>query len=309
MPFMTYLPQRFNRSSLEVIGQANEIARTYAAAGYDLTLRQMYYQFVARDLIPNTHKEYKRLGAILNNARNAGLMDWNHMIDRTRQQVTVPSWSSPSSIIDTAARQFKRDLWTETGQQFRPQIWVEKDALEGVIARPATELRVPFLSCRGYVSQSQMWLRGREMALQIRSGYTPVVIHLGDHDPSGIDMTRDIQERLSLYSGDDIEVRRIALTMDQVRELDPPPNPTKMTDSRAEEYMTEYGDQSWELDALEPSYIDNIVRLAIAPLVDNIAWLDGLASERAERDRMQDVATRWDDINARWSDVEDVLDA
>jgi hypothetical protein len=309
MPMMAFVPQKFSRSSHEVIDRANEIARTYAAQGYDLTLRQMYYQFVARDIIPNEHKAYKRLGAILNNARNAGLMDWNHMVDRTRAQVDVPSWSSPSSIIDVAARQFKRDLWIETGQRYRPQIWVEKDALEGVISRPATQLRVPLLSCRGYVSQSQMWLRGQEMERQIDDGYTPVVIHLGDHDPSGIDMTRDIQERLSLYSGSPIDVRRIALTMDQVEELSPPPNPAKLSDSRAPDYVAEYGPDSWELDALEPSYIDRIVREAIDPLVDGDAWLVGLESEQAERDRMQQVAERWGDIDTQWDAVESVLDA
>lgn len=309
MPLIEYLSQKFNRSSHLVIEQANEIARTYAAQGYDLTLRQMYYQFVARDLIPNTHRDYKRLGAILNNARNAGLMDWNHMIDRTRQQVAPPAWESPSQIIRASAQQFQRDLWTETGQQFRPQIWVEKDALEGVIARPARELRVPFLSCRGYVSQSQMWLRGREMQRQMAAGLQPVVIHLGDHDPSGIDMSRDIQDRLSLYADAPVEVRRIALTMDQVDELQPPPNPAKLTDSRAEEYIALYGDSSWELDALEPSYIDNLVREAIAPLVDAQAWRDGLDSEADERERMQEVAARWTDLDRHWDDVEAVLDA
>lgn len=308
MPLMEFLPQKFNRSSLLVIDQANDIARTYAAQGYDLTLRQMYYQFVARDLIPNTHKEYKRLGAILNNARNAGLMDWNHMIDRTRQQVSPPAWDSPRQIIRASANQFQRDLWTETGQVTRPQIWVEKDALEGVIARPARELRVPFLSCRGYVSQSQMWARGQEMERQINAGYRPVVIHLGDHDPSGIDMTRDIQERLSLYAGTYIDVRRVALTMDQVEELQPPPNPAKLTDSRAEEYVLEYGTESWELDALEPSYIDNLIRESIAPLVDEDAWVEGLQGEAEERERMMQVATRWDDIDASWPAIENVLD-
>jgi len=308
MPLMEFLPQKFNRSSLLVIDQANDIARTYAAQGYDLTLRQMYYQFVARDLIPNTHKEYKRLGAILNNARNAGLMDWNHMIDRTRQQISPPAWDSPRQIIRASAQQFQRDLWTETGQVTRPQIWVEKDALEGVIARPARELRVPFLSCRGYVSQSQMWARGQEMERQIRAGYRPVVIHLGDHDPSGIDMTRDIQERLSLYAGTHIDVRRVALTMDQVDELNPPPNPAKLTDSRAEEYVLEYGTESWELDALEPSYIDNLIRESIAPLVDEDAWVEGLQGEAEERERMMQVATRWDDIDASWPAIENVLD-
>lgn len=308
MPRIAYESQRFSPSSLKVIEQANAIAETYAAQGYDLTLRQMYYQFVARDLIANNQREYKRLGAILNNARNNGLMDWHHMVDRTRGVVTPPSWASPSAIMETAAHQFKRDLWAETGQRYRPQIWVEKDALENVVSRPADALRVPYLSCRGYVSQSQMWLRGREIKRQISEGYRPIVIHLGDHDPSGIDMTRDIKARLTTYATTPVEVLRVALTMEQIEELSPPPNPAKLTDVRAEAYIAEYGDQSWELDALEPAYIDNLIRSVIAPLIDEDAWQDGIDREAAERDRMSTIAERWIDIEENWGRIESVLD-
>lgn len=77
-----------------------------------------------------------------------------------------------------------------------------------------------------------------------------VIIHLGDHDPSGIDMTRDIQERLQMF-GADVYVKRVALTMNQIGTYNPPPNPAKITDSRASKYIDEYSNESWELDALE----------------------------------------------------------
>jgi hypothetical protein len=309
MPKIAYAEQRFNGSSMEVIRQAVGIAETYAAQGYDLTLRQTYYQFVARDFIPNSQKEYKRLGSILNNARNAGYYDWLHMVDRTRNIVKATAWDSPSQIISASAQQFKRDLWVTTGQRFRPQVWVEKDALEGVIGRPCDELRVPYLSCRGYVSQSQMWQRGREIGRQISNGLHPVIIHLGDHDPSGIDMSRDIQERLSTYAGYRVDVRRVALTMDQVRELNPPPNPAKESDARFEGYRDLYGDESWELDALEPSYIDNLVREHVAEYVDAEQWQYGLDEEQEVRDQMGLVADRWDDLSNDWDQIVRVLDA
>lgn len=304
---IAYRFTNFRNDSLQMIAQANVIAETYQRQGYSLTLRQIYYQFVSRDLLPNNQKSYKRLGSVLNDARLGGLLDWSYMMDRTRGIIRATAWESPSQIIETAAQGFQRDLWEITDQQYRPQVWVEKDALENVIGRPCDELRVPYLSCRGYVSQSEMWLRGREIGKQFSRGLTPVIIHLGDHDPSGIDMSRDIEDRLSMFAGRPVEVKRIALNMDQVEQYDPPPNPAKFTDSRAEEYVRTYGYESWELDALEPSVLDALVRENLEPYIDSDAWAEGEAEDAAMRSRMGDVATRWDEISDRWSEIEEML--
>lgn len=304
---IAYQDTRFRADSLEIIANANAIAGEYQAQGYSLTLRQIYYQFVSRDLLSNNQKSYKRLGSILNDARLAGLFDWDHMMDRTRGIVRAPAWDSPEQIISTAANGFQRNLWEVTNQYYRPQVWVEKDALENVIARPCDELRVPYLSCRGYVSQSEMWARGREIGRQFRRNLHPVIIHLGDHDPSGIDMSRDIEDRLSMFAGRSVEVKRIALNMDQVQEYDPPPNPAKFTDSRAEDYVANYGYESWELDALEPSVLDDLVRTALAPYRDDDAWEQGELEDADARERMNDVASRWDEINNHWDEIQDLL--
>ena len=307
MPRIAYETRNFRGDSLAIVQQASQIASEYAPRGYSLTLRQLYYQFVSRALIVNTDKSYKRLGEILSNARNAGLFDWDLMIDRTRGIRTAPAWDSPEQIVNASAEQYQIDLWSRTDQSYRPQVWVEKDALIGVIARPADELRVPYLSCRGYVSQSEMGRRGREIGRQRRAGYTPVVIHLGDHDPSGIDMTRDITDRLATYSEGYVEVRRVALTMEQIEAYDPPPNPTKLTDARAEGYVERYGYESWELDALDPAVIDALVRDTVSEYVDQDAWDEGLDTERAQREQMGNVAGRWDEISDRWSEIEELL--
>lgn len=309
MPRIAYQATRFRDDSLEVIARANQIATTYESQGYSLTLRQIYYQFVSRDWISNDQRSYKRLGDILNNARLSGLFDWYHMMDRTRGVVKASSWNSPAEIIETAASGFQRDLWEVTSQHYRPQVWVEKDALENVIARPCDELRVPYLSCRGYVSQSEMWARGREIRQQMVRGLEPVIIHLGDHDPSGIDMSRDVENRLSLFAGAPVRVLRIALNMDQVEEYEPPPNPAKLSDSRAPEYVMQYGDDSWELDALEPSVLDALVRTNLEPFIDTDAWQEGAAEDEEQRERMGDVASRWNEISDRWDSIEALLDA
>jgi hypothetical protein len=144
--------------SAAIITQANQIAVDYAQQGYDLTLRQLYYQFVARDLLPNTQKSYDRLGQLVNRARLAGLMDWNYLVDRTRNIRSVSHWESPSDIVDTVSRQFRLDKWTT--QPTRVEVWVEKEALAGVVQRVADRNDVAWFSCRGYVSQSEMWSAG-----------------------------------------------------------------------------------------------------------------------------------------------------
>ena len=308
-PLIAYAEQNFRQESLDIIDRANAICREYRAAGYDLTLRQVYYQFVSRGHLPNSDRSYKRLGSIINDARLAGLIDWNYITDRTRYLRSATYWGSPSDVINASAEQFQRNLWDETGQAMRPEVWVEKDALVGIVGRVCDELRVPYLSCRGYVSQSEMWEAGQRMGQHIDAGLDPIVIHLGDHDPSGLDMTRDIRDRLSLFAGTDIEVQRIALNMDQITQYNPPPNPAKLTDSRGEGYVEKYGSSSWELDALEPTVLADLIRAAVAPLIDRQAWDAGAGEDAQQRLHMQAVADRWDDVSTRWDDVETFLDA
>ncbi len=133
MPKICYVEKRFNRSSKILIEHANKILAEYAQRGLVVTLRQLYYQFVSRDIIPNNQKEYKRLGSVVNDARLAGLIDWDYMQDRTRNLARLASWDSPDGIIRSAARSYHRNLWE--GQKNYVEVWIEKDALVGVIDR------------------------------------------------------------------------------------------------------------------------------------------------------------------------------
>lgn len=136
----------FRSSSLTIIEQADAILMEYQARGFVLTLRQLYYQFVSRDLLKNVQTEYKRLGKIINDARLAGKLDWSGIEDRDRA-VTKPNvWSSPESILQAVAQQYKEDPWKT--QPYRPEVWIEKNALVGVIEGVCTELRVPFFGCK-----------------------------------------------------------------------------------------------------------------------------------------------------------------
>lgn len=310
MPKIAYAGQKFQRKSLQVIARAEEICQRYDRMGLQLSLRQLYYQFVKNAWLPNTEQSYKRLGGLINDARLAGLIDWLHIEDRGRERVAYDSLrdDDASQLIAGVADQFMISRWAD--QQYRPEVWIEKDALSGVIEPVCGSLWVPHFACKGYVSQSAMWRAGRRLKRYAQDGFTPIVIHLGDHDPSGIDMTRDIEDRLRMFTyPQHVEVRRIALTMAQIEEVDPPPNPAKLTDSRAEEYIATYGNESWELDALDPEYIYRIIKEEIDPLIDQNLWAEAEARENEEKTAIREVTDRWDDLKERWSDVEALLDA
>lgn len=292
-----FVQKAFRRSSLTIIDQANTIIAEYQGAGFTLTLRQLYYQFVARDIIPNRQSEYKRLGSIINDARLAGLIDWNAIEDRTRNVRSHNSWSSPESIVSACARQYAEDLWDS--QDFRMEVWIEKDALIGVVEPICTEWRLPYYACRGYSSQSEQYAAGKRFASLNELGITPIVLHLGDHDPSGIDMTRDNADRLAMFARHGVEVRRLALNMNQIEEYGPPPNPAKETDSRFANYSAEYNtDESWELDALEPQVISELIRTEIDRDIDLEAWNAAYDASEQNRETLSAIADRWDAVQA-----------
>ncbi len=264
MPKMAYKNINFRAESLKLIELINGVINEYTSQGYDLTLRQVYYQIVARGYIPNNERSYKNVGNLINDARLAGLIDWNAIQDRTRYIRKKPHWNSPSHIMQTMEAMYAID--TRDDQPNYIEVWVEKDALIGIVQDISRKLDIPCFSCRGYVSASEMWVAAQRF-LDEEHRERRVILHLGDHDPSGKDMTRDIEERLALF-GADVEVRRIALNFDQIEEFSPPPNPTKLSDSRATSYIEEYGYSCWELDALEPKILTNLIKTEIDQLTD-----------------------------------------
>lgn len=287
MPKISYIEKNFSRSTLSIINQANEIIEEYQADGYDLTLRQIYYQFVSRDLIANKQSEYKRLGSIISDGRLAGLIDWNAIEDRTRNLKENSHWNNPGEIVSAAARGFRMDRWS--GQDYHVEVWIEKEALVGIIADICRELDVSYFACKGYVSQSEMW----NASERLESYENPVIIHLGDHDPSGIDMTRDIDDRQDLFVSECVKVRRIALNMDQVDEYNPPPNPAKLSDTRSNGYIQRYGNESWELDALEPRIMRNLIEKTVLEYRNEDKYQEVLDQENEYLEILKNIEENW----------------
>lgn len=333
--------ERWNPSgtSRDLVHHANRIIADFERQGYSLTLRQLYYQFVSKALIPNSDRSYKNLGGVIDRARKAGLIDWLAIEDRTRHVNTHGHVDGPEDVIRTTEYAFYQDLWLD--QPVRIEVWVEKEALADVIARPANRWNCAWFCCRGYVSQSEQWRAARRIHEHIQNGQRVIILHLGDHDPSGIDMTRDIRERITHfiavdengyapepddyasigdfwdeqfsemldrynlygpdgeYIGEPFEVRRIALNWDQIQQYNPPPNPAKLTDSRSTDYIDKFGSQSWELDALTPTVINDLIEAEIMAEIDADkfnAARQHVADVRASLHRLGE--TPWSEIDA-----------
>lgn len=276
MSLQRYKHINFTQPKLELIEVCNDIIRDYQRQGYTMSVRQLYYQLVARDAIENTVQSYKRIADTINDARMAGLVRWDAIEDRTREFVQRQRWTSPRQIMQASYDSYHMDMWLN--QAVRIFVIVEKEALVGVLDPSCRKYDVPLLAARGYPSSSVM----REFAIgPVRDALDEekdvIILHLGDHDPSGIDMTRDLDEKINLFSesasyDNYVTIERIALTMDQIDDQRPPPNPAKTTDSRFASYSEIYGHQSWELDALRPQFIDNLVSSHIESFRDDHAW-------------------------------------
>lgn len=266
-----YVPKTFRADTMRLIYLINDIIDDYQAQGFRLTVRQLYYQLVARGIIPNTLQEYKRVAGIINDGKLAGEIDWEAIEDRTREFVRQQRWDSGAQILRAAVNGYHKDMWEH--QESRVFVIVEKEALVGVLEPTCRSYDTPLLAARGYPSGTVL----REFVESditpcVEDGKEPIILHLGDHDPSGIDMSRDLEERITLFSGRYVEVRRIALTMEQVREQRPPENPAKTTDARFAGYEKLYGKKSWELDALSPTYLANLLKGHITQHIDQHGW-------------------------------------
>ncbi len=295
MPLIAYREQRFNSKARKTVEQAKLIIDDYRAQGYSLTLRQLYYQFVSKNLIANTEQDYKRLGRIITDAREIGEIDWYAIEDRGRQCTIHGHEDDAKNVLDGIEAAIRLNPWLE--QDVYLEVWVEKAALEGVLQRPASRWRAPYMACKGYLSASEAWRGGRRFEKAIAAGKRPILLHLGDHDPSGIDMTRDNGVRLDLFARQGVEVRRLALNMDQVEQYKPPENPAKQQDVRFAGYQEKYGtDKSWELDALSPKIIDGLVSDAIKACLDMDKWDATLKREQELRVPLMNLAHRWDEV-------------
>lgn len=273
-----FVEKKFKPASLELIAACNQIIERYQAQNLRLTLRQLYYQLVTRNLIPNVERSYKNLSGLVTDARMAGVLDWDAIEDRVRQPRIPQEFDDLADLVRAAVQSYRLDRWA--GQEYYAELWVEKDALAGVLRPLASEFHVTLMVNRGYSSASAMY----ESAARFNVHPEPKQLYyLGDFDPSGEDMVRDIRDRLGLFGVEELTVNKIALTWAQIQEYNLPPNPAKVSDPRAAGYIARHGDSSWEVDALPPEVLAATVREAFAEILD--LDLMNAVKEREARDK------------------------
>lgn len=279
---------RFRAETLQLIDTINRVLEEYEGDGLDVTLRQLFYCLVVDSVIRNVEAEYKKLVRIVTDARDAGQLPWGIFSDRSRETVVQSHWAAPADILDTAANSFRLDRWRN--QSNHVEVMLEKQALEGFLLPICEELDVPFTATRGYCSATIVYQAGRRLAAAAAAGKAVYVLYLGDHDPSGVDMSRDLLERLSRYSRSDVVVPRLALNSDQIKRFKLPPQPTKEGDARAAAYVEKHGDRCWELDALDPKVLAATVRSAVERLRDPKIWKTTERREARRRRQLVRVA-------------------
>lgn len=282
-----YRKTNFRKEALNRIDVINEILAEYGS-GDKLSARQVYYRLVAGLHIENTVRSYKNLTNLLTDARYAGLIDWDVIEDRGREPTIWAEYDSIRETVDRAMFGFRLPRWRN--QPKYVELWVEKQALAGVLEPIAAESHVTLLVNKGYSSASAMkeaadrliW-RASYGADELDEEREVIVLYLGDHDPSGEDMVRDIRVRLEEFGVERLEVRKVALTLEQVEQFNLPPNPAKTIDSRSPGYIAEHGDSSWELDAIPPRDFTRIVRNALKAVTNQKLMNQVIAEEERQK--------------------------
>ncbi|MFA6118165.1 MAG: hypothetical protein WC729_29530 [Sphingomonas sp.] len=288
MPKELFRTKRFNEKALLTIDHCNRVVDDYLDQGLKLTLRQLYYQLVTINLFANSVESYKNLGKLVSDGRLAGLIDWEAIEDRVRQPREQNEWPDLSAAVKTIERVYRLPRWE--GQDYYVELWVEKDALAGVLQPMADKYHVTMMVNRGYSSQSAMYEAANRFRAAEDSGTglrrSGIILYLGDHDPSGEDMVRDIRDRMEMF-GVDLDVIKVALTTAQVRQYKPLHNPAKLSDSRAKEYIKKHGPKSWELDALKPELLQRLVEVEFEAIIDMKLMKAVIAREDADKAKLR----------------------
>ena len=287
-----------NKQRLQVI---NDIIEVYQQQGYTLTLRQLYYQLVTKAIIPNIPREYSNLSKLLKEGRMAGIVDWEAIEDRLRQISKPASFSSPEEILHAAINQY--ELPRQGGQPIYVEVWVEKDALSGVLKRVTEKYHIPIMVNRGYSSISAMFDAYQRFKTAYEADQQIIILYLGDYDPSGIDMIRDIENRIAEFVMGDFEIEDlnhavnyfgfnifpIALTLPQIKQYNPPPNPVKHSDVRSQKFIARHGSSCWEVDALPPDVLNDVLEKSIQSNIDMVILNKILKREKKDKNKLKSL--------------------
>ena len=278
----------------ELVDEIIHVTEQYKKMEIKLTGRQLYYQLVAKDLIPNATEVYKRLSKFATDGRYGGVFDWDAIEDRGRVNQKHAEWSSIEDLIQSALHSYRLPRWDN--QNYYVEMLCEKQALESVLKPVADKWHIRFGYNKGYTSASSIYDMSKRVINEIWGGKEVVILYFGDHDPSGLDMIRDIRDRMfelitqcedpqpltPVVAHDFFNVEALALTKEQIKSFNPPPNPAKFSDPRSKDYVAEHGKVSWELDAINPHTLQEIAEDGILKYLDQDMYYEVVEKERED---------------------------
>ena len=279
-------PKQRKEKTIDFLNKIFSVTEEYASKGYKLTVRQLFYQLVSNETILNNQNQYFRLGKLLTEARMEGLVDWESIEDRIRIPQIPTHFANTQELIEVALHSFKLNRWQL--QDNYVEVWVEKDALTGILEQITEKYHVCLQVNRGYSSISALHDASHRLKQKDQEGKQTHILYLGDHDPSGVDMGRVIPATLEEF-GCNVSFKKIALLKKQIKKYRLPPNPEKMKDPRTKGYITQHGSGSWELDALPPDVLTKIVEFEIEKLLDVKKFEKILKLEKNERSKLRDM--------------------
>ena len=274
------------KKSLQLLEQVKEIIAGYSFA---LTLRQIYYQLVAKQIIPNQLKFYTRLSRLCVIGRDEGLLPEDAFADRLRVIDKRSSWADLNEFMTTVRNAYRKDIWADQPNYI--EIWSEKDALRGVITQVTHALDVSLLICRGQVSRTVIYESYERFAKKIQEGKNCYLFYFGDFDPSGLSIYYSLMERLRKYGGygKKINFQRIALTPSQIDTYHLPQDPAKRSDPNFKNFVAKYGDNVVELDALPPDILQDLIRDCIEAKINNAILAQVQKIEEKEKLKLWDL--------------------
>lgn len=280
-------------SRRELIDISKEILQEYDGK---ITLRQLYYRLVAKQFIENTQQAYKRVLGAMKDARvKTREIPFDTFEDKTRDftgdnerwfnspetmfEYRRETYESAEETFNDSAKNYNLPKWH--GQPNYVEVWCEKDALENVFLPVCTEQRITFGTARGCASISWLYEAAQRFEAVTDEADIDNIIVLAytDNDPTGWQIFESFENYLyNVFQLDNVEVRRMALTTEQIEELDIPTDFAKPSDSRSKKWVAKHGAKAVaELDAIEPRTLAEIVKNDILEV-----WDTNAGNKRAE---------------------------
>jgi hypothetical protein len=256
-----------------------------------MSSRQLFYRCVSRGAVANDKRSCNAVLRRILLMRRDGSIPYDRIVDRTRRKYHQQGWDSLREAIEMTGAAYRRDLWDD--QDIVAMVGCEKAALEGVFSRIVDEYGASLWTLRGYASESFAWEWAEDIRKLNKAGQNVAITYFGDFDPSGMSIEASTRDKLAGF-GADFTWQRGGLLPEDMDGFELVPVPIKPTDTRAKAFLSTFGGDGAELDALPPKELERRIRLAIEQHVDGDRWQAGRLTEQRERESLDLVARNWD---------------